>query len=82
MKSKRLNRQVCHHPHAASGRRGAAHALIASMLVAFGITIAFSIDYAYMQLIRTELRTATDAAATRARPPIRVLLNLPALVDE
>jgi uncharacterized membrane protein len=33
------------------------------MLVAFGITIAFSIDYAYMQLIRTELRTATDAAA-------------------
>ncbi|MFN5197614.1 MAG: vWA domain-containing protein [Planctomyces sp.] len=63
MKSKRLNRQVCHHPHAASDRRGAAHALIASMLVAFGITIAFSIDYAYMQLIRTELRTATDAAA-------------------
>lgn len=52
----------CHAGHI-SRRRGAAHALIASMLVVFGITMAFSIDYAYMQLVRTELRTATDAAA-------------------
>lgn len=59
MQAKRINRQEFNH----ADRRGAAHALIASMLVVFGITIAFSIDYAYMQLIRTELRTATDAAA-------------------
>ncbi len=44
-------------------RRGAAHVLIAAMLFAFVVTAALTVDFAYMQLIRTELRTATDAAA-------------------
>lgn len=44
-------------------RRGAAHVLIAAMLLVFLIAAAMSIDFAYMQLVRTELRTATDAAA-------------------
>ena len=44
-------------------RRGAAHILITVMLLAFLVTGAMAIDFAYMQLIRTELRTATDAAA-------------------
>ena len=46
-----------------SSRTGAAHALIAIMLLAFATTVAFSIDFAYMQLVRSELRAATDAAA-------------------
>ena len=45
------------------GRRGAAHVLIAAMMLVFLIAAAMSIDFAYMQLVRTELRTATDAAA-------------------
>lgn len=44
-------------------RRGAALVLIAAMLLVFLIAAAMSIDFAYMQLVRTELRTATDAAA-------------------
>jgi hypothetical protein len=44
-------------------RRGAMIVLIAVMLTAFLITLAFSVDIAYMQVTRTELRTATDAAA-------------------
>jgi Ca-activated chloride channel family protein len=44
-------------------RRGAANVLIAAMLLVFLIAAAMSIDFAYMQLVRTELRTATDAAA-------------------
>ena len=44
-------------------RRGAMVVVIVFMLVVFFVTLAFSIDVAYMQLTRTELRTATDAAA-------------------
>ncbi len=44
-------------------RHGAAHVLIAAMLFTFILVAAMSVDFAYMQLIRTELRTATDAAA-------------------
>ncbi len=47
-------------------RRGAMIVLIAIMLVAFLVTIVFSVDIAYMQLTRTELRTATDAASRAA----------------
>lgn len=50
-------------PVTVSSRKGAAHVLIAAMLFTFLVTAAMTIDYAYMQLIRTELRTATDAAA-------------------
>ena len=41
-------------------RRGAAHALIAAMLIVFGITVAFSIDFAYIHL----------SAQNSAAPPI------------
>jgi len=44
-------------------RRGAALVLVAAMLLVFLIAAAMSVDFAYMQLVRTELRTATDAAA-------------------
>jgi len=44
-------------------RNGAAHVLIAAMLFTFLVVAAITVDFAYMQLIRTELRTATDAAA-------------------
>ncbi len=40
--------------------------LVAVMLVILLVMMAFSIDVAYMQLVRTELRTATDAAAHAA----------------
>ncbi len=44
-------------------RRGAAHVMIGTMLFTFAMMTAFSVDFAYMQLVRTELRSATDAAA-------------------
>lgn len=47
-------------------RRGAMLVLIAVMLSAFLVTVAFSVDVAYMQLTRTELRSAADAAAKAA----------------
>ncbi len=46
-----------------TSRRGAAHVLIAAMLFTFIVAAAIMVDFSYMQLIRTELRTATDAAA-------------------
>lgn len=45
------------------GRRGSALFLIVGLLVVFVITAAITVDYAYMQLVRTELQVATDAAA-------------------
>src|SRR5690349_17552477 len=44
-------------------RTGGMLALIAICLPLFIIAAAFAVDVAYMQLARTELRTATDAAA-------------------
>ncbi|MDZ4851220.1 MAG: vWA domain-containing protein [Pirellulaceae bacterium] len=44
-------------------RRGAAFVLIAAMLFVFLISAAFTVNYSYMQLVRSELRAATDAAA-------------------
>jgi Ca-activated chloride channel homolog len=44
-------------------RRGAAMVLIAGMLFVFCMMAAITIDYAYMQLVRTEMRSAADAAA-------------------
>lgn len=44
-------------------RRGAIVVLVAFMIVIFLIAAAFSIDVAYMQCVRAELRAATDAAA-------------------
>lgn len=44
-------------------RRGAVIVLLAIMMMVFAIMAAFAIDVAYMQMVRTELRAATDAAA-------------------
>ena len=58
-----MNRILLNGDTRIGNRRGAAHVLIAAMLLCFLITAAMSVDFAYMQLVRTELRTATDAAA-------------------
>ncbi|MEP3478237.1 MAG: VWA domain-containing protein [Fuerstiella sp.] len=47
-------------------RKGASAVLVAAMLFVFVICTALTVDVAYMQLIRTELRVATDAAAKAA----------------
>lgn len=47
-------------------RRGAITVLVGVMLVLFIMGLAFSVDVAYMQLARTELQVATDAAAKAA----------------
>ena len=47
-------------------RRGAMLVLIALLMVVFLGAVAFAVDVAYMQLTRTELRIATDAAARAA----------------
>lgn len=46
-----------------SSRRGAMLVLIVITLIALMIGAMFSIDIAYMHVVRAELRTATDAAA-------------------
>jgi Flp pilus assembly protein TadG len=48
---------------AAKHRRGAMLVLVLVMIVAFIVTVAFSVDIAYMNLVKSELRSATDAAA-------------------
>lgn len=44
-------------------RRGAILVLVAFLIPVLAIMAAFAIDVAWMQLVRTELRTATDAAS-------------------
>lgn len=51
---------------AAKSRQGAMLILILVLLVGFMATVAFSVDIAQMHLSRTELRSATDAAAKAA----------------
>ncbi|WP_425396253.1 VWA domain-containing protein [Aeoliella sp.] len=46
-----------------SQRRGAILVLVAIVLPVLALMMAFAIDVAWMQLVNTELRTATDAAA-------------------
>jgi Ca-activated chloride channel family protein len=50
----------------AKSRQGAMLVLICVMVVAFLVTVAFSVDVAYMNLVKSELRSATDAAAKAA----------------
>ncbi len=47
----------------ATNRQGAMLVLITLMLPLVLIMVAFAVDVAWMQLVRTELRTATDAAS-------------------
>ena len=46
-----------------NSRRGAMLVLVAITIILLVIACAFSVDVAFMQLTRTELRTSTDAAA-------------------
>lgn len=50
----------------AKSRRGAMLILILFMFVILLVMTVFAVDIAYMQLVRTELRTSTDAAARAA----------------
>lgn len=56
-------RYLLHRPRRDRQRRGAILVLVAILIPVFAIMAAFSVDVAWMQLARTELRTATDAAA-------------------
>jgi Ca-activated chloride channel homolog len=47
-------------------RRGAMLFLVLLMMFGFLVTAAFSVDVAYMHLVKSELRSATDAAAKAA----------------
>ncbi len=49
--------------HARPTRQGSAAVLIMIMIAVFVVMAAITIDYSYMQLLRTELRGATDAAS-------------------
>ncbi len=49
-----------------SSRRGAIVVLVALLIPIVVVLAAFAVDVAWMQLVRTELRTATDAAARAA----------------
>ncbi|QDS90430.1 von Willebrand factor type A domain protein [Rosistilla ulvae] len=50
----------------AQHRRGAMMVFVAVLMIAFLATVVFSIDLAHMHLTRTQLRSATDAAAKAA----------------
>jgi len=54
------------HDVAGPPRKGAMLVLICVMLFAFVATVALSVDVAYMHLVKSELRSATDAAAKAA----------------
>jgi uncharacterized protein YegL len=56
-------------------RRGAMLVLILIMLVGFMVAVAFSVDIAFMQLTRTELRSSTDAAAKAAAVELSLTLD-------
>lgn len=53
-------------PKRRNDRRGAIVVLAAVMMIIFLVAVAFSVDVAYMQLVRTQLRVSTDAAARAA----------------
>lgn len=59
-----------------ANRRGAMLVLIAVCLPLLIIMAAFAINVAYMQLVRTELRTSTDAAARAAAKELSLSQNV------
>jgi len=56
-------KNCCHSRCSSQSRRGAMLILVALLMVVLIVTVVFSVDVAYMQLTRTQLRTATDAAS-------------------
>ncbi len=65
-------------PRRCDRRRGVMIPLIALLLVVFLGMVAFTVDVAYMQLVRTELRIATDAAARASGEALSRSQSLPA----
>ncbi len=61
-------------------RRGAMLILLVIMLFAFLMTVAMSIDIAYMHLTRSELRASTDAAAKAAATVLADTLDTDAAI--
>ncbi|KAA1259058.1 von Willebrand factor type A domain protein [Rubripirellula obstinata] len=55
--------------------------LILIMLVGFMVAVAFSVDIAFMQLTRTELRSATDAASKAAAIELSTSLDRGAAIQ-
>lgn len=53
-------------------RRGAVLVLFAILIIVIFAMIAFAVDVAYMQLVRAELRAATDAAAKAGALELRL----------
>jgi Ca-activated chloride channel homolog len=51
--------------------------LLSTMLLLFFVAVAFSVDVAYMHLVRGELRTATDAAAKAASETLARTQDMP-----
>lgn len=62
-------------------RKGASAILIAAMLFVFVVCTALTVDVAYMQLIRTELRVATDAAAKAAAETLATTEDMDAAIE-
>ncbi|TWT77327.1 von Willebrand factor type A domain protein [Posidoniimonas polymericola] len=58
-------------------RRGAVMVLVAVLLPVFAMMAAFAIDVAWMQLVRTELRTATDSAARAGAKTLSMSQDIP-----
>lgn len=61
--------------HSPASRRGAILVLVAIVLPVLAMMMAFAIDVAWMQLVNTELRTATDAAARAGAKTLSLTQN-------
>ncbi len=62
-------------------RRGTAIVLVLMTLAVFFIMAAYSLNVAYMQLVRTEMRAATDAAARAGTEALARLDSQPAAIQ-
>lgn len=62
-------------------RKGAMLVLVAITVILLLIAVAFSVDVAFMQLTRTELRTSTDAAARAATEALSREQSVPAAIQ-
>ncbi|MBA4031550.1 MAG: hypothetical protein C0478_11770 [Planctomyces sp.] len=66
-----LQHALRHVSSLASNRRGAMLVLVAVVIIALLAMTMFTVDVAYMQLVRTELRAATDASAKAGMEALR-----------
>jgi len=75
------NRSLFFAARQAKRRRGAMMLLILVLMIGFMVTVAFSVDVAQMHLTRTEVRTATDAAAKAAASELARTQDLTQAID-